>query len=107
MMGMGYGSQTSATSSHSPWSAIRSTSSPTTARMVGRSRLAEAGVNAGATRRRRRAWPWPSMVRMDSVRRSSWKWVSSSSGDCSITDSAEWKRWSRRMAVTSCRRVTT
>ena len=33
--------------------------SPTTLRMVGRSRLAEAGVKAGATRRRRRACPHP------------------------------------------------
>ena len=65
MMGIGYGSQTSATSSHSPRSTTRSTSSLTTVRMVGRSRFAEAGVKAGATRRRSRAWPSPSMVRID------------------------------------------
>ena len=101
MIGIGYGSQTSATRSHSPLAATRSKSSSTTARMVGRSRLAEAGVKAGATRRRRRAWLSPSMVRIDwppglaptrCRRGSGWRW---------IIESAEWKRLSRRMAVTS------
>ena len=59
--------------------------------MVGRSRLAEAGVKAGATSRRRRACPAPSMVRMDSMRLSFMP-ASCISGERSIMDGTEWKR---------------
>ena len=65
MIGMGYGSQTSATRSQRPWGANASTSSLTTSRMKGRNRSAAFGVNAGATRRRSRLWSSPSVLRMD------------------------------------------
>ena len=68
MMWIGYGSQTSATSSQFPTPTTGSTRALTTSRMAGRSRLAAAGVNAGATSRRRRACGGPSMARIDSPR---------------------------------------
>ena len=55
----------SATNSQSPVGATRRPASDTTARMIGRSRSADAGVKAGATRRRRRACSSPSMDRID------------------------------------------
>ena len=48
----------------------------------------------------------PSMVRMDWRRSAAGGRRPASSGACSIMESAEWKRLSRRIAVTSCRLVT-
>ncbi len=73
--------------------------------MVGRRRFADAGVNAGATRRRRRACSGPSMERID-CRRPRGKSSSSMPSIWVIIESAEWKRLSRKMAVTSLTLVT-
>ena len=99
MIGIGYGSQTSATKSHSPRSATASSSSPMTSRMNGRSRLAAAGVKAGATSRRTRACSSPSIERIDGRRCS--KSESWTPCICGMSDRAEWNRRSRRRATTS------
>ena len=75
--------------------------------MVGRSRLAEAGVKADGTDEATDQRVARALHGEDGLAgRSPPKVEPSNSGDCSIMDNQEWKRWSRRMAVTSCRRVT-
>ena len=68
MIGIGYGSQTSDTKSQRPADDTASTSSPITLRMNGRKRSAAAGVNAGATSRRKRACSSPSIDKIDGRR---------------------------------------
>ncbi len=104
MIGIGYGSQRSATSSQEPRSAKVSTSPFTTSRMNGRRRSVARGVKAGEARRRNRVCSGPSIDRIERVCRS--LIGPSTPAICGRTDSAEWNRRSRRIAVTSSWRVT-
>ena len=100
MIGMGYGSHTSPTSSSRPVGTTGSRSRSITSRMYGRKRSAALGVNAGATIRRSRPCSSPSVVRIDG-RRCAKK--SAFSGPASSASFAAnwWKRRSRRIATES------
>ena len=104
MIGIGYGSHTSSTSSHEPRAANESTRPFTTSRMKGRRRSVAFGVNAGDARRRSLVCSAPSIDRIDPVCRS--RIGPSTPAICGISEMAEWNRRSRRMAVTSSCRVT-
>ena len=100
MIGIGYGSHTSVTRSHRPIADTESTSSLMTLCMNGLRRSAEAGVNAGATKRRRRVWRSPSIDRIDS-RRPSRNPPGSNPDIWGMRDRAEWNRRSLRQATAS------
>ena len=105
MIGIGYGSHTSSTSSHRPRAANVSTRPfDDLAHERAAADRWPSGVNAGDARRRSRVCSAPSIDRIDPVCRS--RIGPSTPAICGISDSAEWNRRSRRMAVTSSCRVT-
>ena len=99
IMGMGYGSQMSLTTSALPEAVNGLRSEFTVSRMKGRSRSALRGENAGATRRRKRTWTSPSAFKIETWRRPR-KASSVIPCSCAIMPVAECHLLSRRIPMT-------